>query len=610
MRHSASLLASLEGLSRAAFLLAKELSQASRAGLTPRFLSRKLDLPIEEVEYLVDVNHKLLYADLTKIRLAPEGFQAVKRILGGLESHGDVPALCRKLRSLPDQDLQRIEERLGLDAPSKKELQERFLAQVYGQPESVTHYVASRGLSSRAREVFDCLWQSREGIMTIIQLHAVQGGSEYDIEQALWELLQGGACFEIFRFDSEDRLVRAVALLKELRDYRRTQAERERSGTKSLRPVRGTVDVIHSTGLSFSECICRLTAAIAAHPVRLRNDGELFREDRRRLEAICSDDDDPSLSICLWAAQGLGWLAQVDNTLHAGAIDDIIGMDRVQRHRLLYKWLAAYGADTSSYALIERALCELKHGTWYRVMEFINSIKLLADESHAPQLRHAGAHYEYVSPSISDRLDARAARALDETYYWLGAIERSECDGEPCFRVTELGAALLTDEYPPTLLERYPARTCSFVVQPNFEIVASVEDMDPLMTAPLEMFADRISEGQVLVYRLSRDAFVRAMQEGRHADNFIAFLLDHSRNGLPENVRVTLRDWCGTAKAVRLRTYHVIEADDPLVIAELEHNNQWQEHIEPVEGHKALRYHGVSKTQIKRLLEKDGYIVR
>ena len=87
MRHRASLLASMEGISRATFLIARELSQNSRSGLTARFLSKKLELAPEEVEYLVDVNPKLLYTDLTKVRLAPEGFHAVKRILGGCPSY-------------------------------------------------------------------------------------------------------------------------------------------------------------------------------------------------------------------------------------------------------------------------------------------------------------------------------------------------------------------------------------------------------------------------------------------------------------------------------------------------------------------------------------------
>ena len=126
MRHSASLLASLEGMSRAAFLIARELSQNSRTGLTPRFLARKLDMPVEEVEYLVDIHPKLLYTDLTRIRLVPEGHGAVKRILEGLESHGDIAALRLHIRNLSDIHLQSLEERLGLeDGPSKRKLRNR-----------------------------------------------------------------------------------------------------------------------------------------------------------------------------------------------------------------------------------------------------------------------------------------------------------------------------------------------------------------------------------------------------------------------------------------------------------------------------------------------------
>ncbi|HEX72247.1 MAG TPA: hypothetical protein ENN65_02920, partial [Candidatus Hydrogenedentes bacterium] len=362
--------------------------------------------------------------------------------------------------------------------------------------------------------------------------------------------------------------------------------------------------------LSISEAICRLTAAIAAHPARLKNDGDLFREDKRRLENIRGDEDEPSLNTCLWIAEGLGWLVRVDNTLRAGNLDNLIGLNRLQRHRLVYDWLNAQNTDASACDVIERALADLRPGAWYRVMDFIEYARKVVDHSEASVLRAAGAHYEFVSPSASRHLDTQIARALEERLCWLGVIGRGECEGDACFYVTELGAALLANEEPPALLERYPTRTCSFVVQPNYEIVASIEDMDPLMTAQLEAFAERVSEDRMLVYRLSRDCFVRALQEGRQADTFIAFLLTHSREKLPENVRITLSDWCGAAKQVRLRTYHVIEADDPLLVAELEHNRQWREYVAPVAPHTTLRYHNISKTQLKRALEKEGYIVR
>ena len=93
MRQRTSMITTMEGISKPVYRIARELSQNSRSGLTVRFLSKKLELPQEEIEYLVDVNHKLLYTDLTKIKLPAEGVNAVKRISEGLENLGDVPAL-------------------------------------------------------------------------------------------------------------------------------------------------------------------------------------------------------------------------------------------------------------------------------------------------------------------------------------------------------------------------------------------------------------------------------------------------------------------------------------------------------------------------------------
>ena len=88
MRHGASLLASLEGMSRTAYNMAVELSNNSRSGLTTRFLAKKLEVPAEEIEYLLDVNHRLFFTDLTKIKLVPEGYGAVRRIPTTYEIRG------------------------------------------------------------------------------------------------------------------------------------------------------------------------------------------------------------------------------------------------------------------------------------------------------------------------------------------------------------------------------------------------------------------------------------------------------------------------------------------------------------------------------------------
>jgi len=610
MRHNASLLVSLEGSSRAGYRIARELTNNSRSGLTTRFLSKKLEMPEEEIEYILDVNPRLIFLDLTKVKLVPEGHQAIKRIADGLENHGDIPSLMRRVKALSPHDFRRLEELIGLDQPvTKKAAAERLIEKYYKHPDSVVTYVGTRGFSEKARELFDIVWQSNEGLMPASQLRVAHGGRESEIERALWELFQGFALFEMFRFDSEDRLVRVVGLLSELRQWR-DQSDRNSSGASKLLALKKKPERVRSQGLDFSDRICRLVAAIAAKPVRLRGDGELFREDRRRLSEICSDDDDPSMSTCLWVAEGVGWLARVDNELRAGNLDTLIPMNRIERHRVLYDWLMSRGDDRESRAIMSHVLDDLKSGAWYPVMQFLRFAVNANAENDQPYLKSTGAHWEYVSPGESGQTEARLARALEETFYWLGLVDRSEVEGDSVFQITRLGEAFLGGIDDPKLHELYPEHSGEFVVQPNFDIVVPVQDMDPLLTVPLDQFAVRASTGQATVYNVTRESFVEAVQEGHDAGAFVDFLMRHNRgDSLPANVTMTLEDWGGAIKRVRLKTIHVLESEDPLVLADLLHRRRLSKYFAQIDPAKVVAYEGITKRELTKALEKDGFIV-
>ena len=249
MRHAASMVAAMEGISRPAFRIARELANNSRSGLTVRFLSKKLDIPEEEVEYLIDVNHKFLFTDLTKIKVVVEGLNAVARIAIGLENHGDIPSLFRYVKLLGPQEFRHLEEFLGLESPcTKKEFVESLIDRAYEHPDSVITYVATGGFSNTAREVFDLVWNSREGVMPVSKIRAAHGGSEYEVEQAMWELFRGMALFEMFRFDAEDRLVRVAGLLSEIRQCRESLGHMD--GQKSRpKPHRGTPMFVEKPGV-------------------------------------------------------------------------------------------------------------------------------------------------------------------------------------------------------------------------------------------------------------------------------------------------------------------------------------------------------------------------
>ena len=615
MRHAASMVAAMEGMSRSAFRIARELANNSRSGLTARFLSKKLDIPEEEVEYLVDVNHRFLFTDLTKIKIVTEGINGINRVARGLENLGDIPSLFRHVKALTPHEFRQLEELLGLDGPcAKKAVVDALLEQGYRHPDSVVTYVASRGFSNTARELFDIVWQSKDGagggkgIIPVAKLRALHGGGEYEIEQALWELFRGLSLFEMFRFDAEDRLIRFAGLLAEIRQWREGTEERKQ-GRGRLKPEKNIPAEIDSYDIAFSERICRLVAAIAAHPVRLRGDGDLFREDRRRLGEICSEEEEPSLNTCLWAAQGVGWLARVDNELRAADLESLLDHDSLGRHKMLFDWLLTADKETHALKLLAGLSEDLKPGVWYPILDVVRYAMAQQTEDDPPILRATGGSYHYVSHGTSSHSERALVRLLEETLLWLGVVDRTEADGDSCIRMTDLGVWLLTGEKRDALLAAYPARLAEIVVQPNFDIVVPTQDMDPLLTVPLDQFAIRTSTGSATVYSLNKDSFTRAIQEGHDGRAFVEFLLAHNRGPLPSNVLTTLEDWRGGMKRVHLRTIQVLETDDPLILADLLHRRRLRKYFNEIDPHRTITYSDIPRMELEKQLEKDGFIV-
>jgi hypothetical protein len=590
--------------------MAKELSTNSRSGLTVRFLSKKLELPQEEIEYLIDLHHNVFFYDLTKVKLVAEGSGSVRRINEGLKNHGDVTALFNIVKAMSPHDFRLLEERLGIEQSGpKKAAAELLIENHLAQPDSVVDYVATHDFSPLAQELFDIAWQSKEGVMPVAKLRAAVDVSEYEAEEALSELFQGCALFEMFRFDDQDRLVRVAGLLAELRQWRESRS-RGKSTKRKLKAYKGSVMGESTCGFDFSDKVCRLLAAIAAKPVRLRGDGELFREDRRRLSDIVAEEDDPSLVACLWVAQGVGWLARVDSELRAADLEPLINTDRVERHLILFEWLVAQGNEMGTKRLLTEMLDDIKPGAWYPVVAAIEFALSAHAKDEQPVLQAQGGHWAYVAANATGATHRNVARSLEETFYWLGLVDRASADGESLFRVSDLGVAYLSGRDPHAAAEALPNLTAEIVVQPNFDIVVPSQEVDPLLTVPLDQFAERQSTGTATVYRLSKESFTKAIQDGHDGEAFVDFLLSHNRNdALPKNVLQTLEDWRGSVKRVRIRTVHILEADDPLVIADLMHRRRFSKYFSEIDPKKNVAITKATKAQLTKELEKEGFVV-
>ena len=424
MRHAATLVAALEGIPRPAFQIARELAANSRSGLTIRFLAKKLEQPEEEIEYLVDVHHKMFFHDITKIKLVGEGGNAVKRIQEGLESRGDVPALQRLVKALPPHEYRLLEEALDIDKPGpKKYTAEQLVERCYSTPDAVVDYVAQGDFSDLAKEMFDIIWQSKDGLISIEDIRRKLKGSEFKVEEALTELTNGCVAFEMFRFDDSDKLVRVIGLLKELRTFRANAGSKNKKVTK-LKAKKGTPEFVRSYRFSITDKVCRLVASIAAKPARLRGDGELFREDRRRLEEIVGDEEEPDLQAALWYGELAGWLARVDNELRATELDPLVESDRAERHRTLFNAVTASGSAAKAKQLLAGCEDAMKMGQWYLAKDVVAYAVSARPGDAEPVLQYQGGSWAYTQPGAGGTGQKAIAGELDEAFVWFGIVDR------------------------------------------------------------------------------------------------------------------------------------------------------------------------------------------
>jgi len=216
-------------------------------------------------------------------------------------------------------------------------------------------------------------------------------------------------------------------------------------------------------------------------------------------------------------------------------------------------------------------------------MEDFVEFALRAHSQNEPSaLKNTGGIYSYVNPVAAGNLEKNMARALEETFYWLGMVEHVSDGVENYIRISDLGRSLLTGENKETIQQQFRKHSREIIVQPNFDIVVPTQDMDALLTVPLDQFALRQSTGKATVYLLTKESFTQALQDGHDGDAFVEFLLTHNKGGtLPPNVMTTLDDWRGGLRRVRFRTVEILEADDPLVMADLQHRRKFKKFLDP-----------------------------
>lgn len=145
-------------------------------------------------------------------------------------------------------------------------------------------------------------------------------------------------------------------------------------------------------------------------------------------------------------------------------------------------------------------------------------------------------------------------------------------------RLTALGAYVLGvfDHYEEPAKE---VEHSGIIIQPNYEVIVASGGMREVHALFLDRFAEKVSEGEVNVYKLTFKAVANALDQGIPVQELIDYFQKFTVNPLPENVLLTLQEWKRDSKKIRIRTVTILEIDDQYLLEELKSYKTIRQHI-------------------------------
>lgn len=125
-------------------------------------------------------------------------------------------------------------------------------------------------------------------------------------------------------------------------------------------------------------------------------------------------------------------------------------------------------------------------------------------------------------------------------------------------RLTPIGAAALGVQWPQddTSDERL------LIVNPDFECIVFRHGPAWRIAAHLSAFARRSKTDQTYHFKITREEVQTAILCGEKADDIVAFLKDHSRTPVPQNVEYSIRDWASGVKLAKASQQIVLDVRD------------------------------------------------
>lgn len=613
MRYSYNLLSIFEGMDQTSFYMALELSSNSRGGLTSRYLSAKLETSEETINYIYNLYPKLFFFDLNRIKVVPEALPVIRRVQDNLNSLGDINSIYKSLQNYSNSERRELEQKLKINRViGWMSLTNEIVENLYKTPESILEYVAGYPFSELAKQIFDFLWQSKTGIVPIQQIRQkFTNYNNIEIEEALEELLSQFILFELFRFNGQNRLNRFISILSEIRHYKEQKKEIKERLKQVITPANIKISRIESCDTLLAERISNLLAKVAISPLHINTSGQITRWDEQRITRDKTENAYPPIETLVELAEKAGLLARVDNTLRIVNLEELVNMSFPERLKIIYKAFIKEEEKLPSLSATLLELQTLKPYTWYSLNEFGKRVFARSCELSHYELKQTKDNFWKYLISGGYCEEKECIYFIEKTFFWFGIIELGSAKKEKFFRISEIGEYLLSSSEPTKKLKEKYIKKHEWIVQPNFEIIVPTVKTDPLQLIWIELFAQKKSNGSpVSIYSITKESFLKGLQSGADPNQFIQYLIQNARKQqIPDIVISTIQDWIHTVKRVKVRPVILIEAQDSVLIADLLHRKKLSEILHPISPNQTVYARGMLLSEIKALLEKEGFVV-
>jgi hypothetical protein len=547
-------------------------------------------------------------------------------------------------------DLDQIGRRFGLTLQayySRNEVR-AAIAENLQQAEAVRYALAR--LDPRLRETYE--WtRGRGGSVPIADLRRRLRVSEIELAGLLRAFEEYALAFDTFSNGQRILFIPQETLANLKRAEARPQV------SVGLRET-AEPDATLPADTTFLWDLIVLVAAAGQQEIELTRSGSLPKRAAQRLlpyltgqrARISEDEALAYVELLRQEATELGLVAASGNGEKSRArlvpgpkLDSWARHDLVMQARRLYRrwpadrwWSDLAGADYHEWQTfyldipvareaVQKLLLSCEPGVWYTLESFRATLQNGDPYVLRPSQRHAGEAGFKLADGLREQWDSTDGEIITgmfrSTLYELGLVTLGyEGDAAPgvhdninptSFMLTELGAEALTSD----LSARNQPAKRSLVVQPNFQALL----MEPYMPALywLARFATLEQVGRVSRFTLTREALQRGLESGLNIDEMIAFLEEHARKALPQNISYTLRDWARQyqeyQEQARLATPPVVtlEAADERLAREIVTNPKLRAfQLERVGPRGVAIPPNARLRELRRALERNGYAQR